>query len=220
MSAERGVSIHHADQQSGRPDRRRGDCRRYIFGDWGGRLVGALICIGLVSSISAMTWIGPRVTVAMGEDIHCCALFARKSSNNVPQTAILFQLAVVTYCSWLKRFEAVFEFIQFSLTFCSFYRSRADQAPPDPSGASAPLSCMGLPRYAVLLFGGDAVHDVLPRDEQAGAVAGRLRDHDCRARDLLRVALGDRIRNRSTKHDCHASNGWICCTRRRASPAW
>jgi APA family basic amino acid/polyamine antiporter len=94
---------------------------RYIFGDWGGRLVGALICLGLVSSISAMTWIGPRVTVAMGEDIHVLRAFARKSRNQVPQTAILFQLTVVTVLLLTQSFEAVLEFIQFSLTFCAFF---------------------------------------------------------------------------------------------------
>src|ERR1700731_4082682 len=42
---------------------------RHIFGELGGRIVGAMICIGLVSSISAMMWIGPRVMMTMGEDI-------------------------------------------------------------------------------------------------------------------------------------------------------
>src|SRR5438105_282806 len=35
---------------------------KHIFGDLGGRIVGALICLGLVSSINAMMWSGPRVT--------------------------------------------------------------------------------------------------------------------------------------------------------------
>jgi len=42
---------------------------KWIFGDAGGRIVGALICIGLISSVSAMMWIGPRITAAMGEDL-------------------------------------------------------------------------------------------------------------------------------------------------------
>ena len=46
---------------------------KHIFGERGGRLVGALICLGLVSSISAMTWIGPRVTMVMGEDFSAVA---------------------------------------------------------------------------------------------------------------------------------------------------
>ena len=95
---------------------------RYIFGEWGGRLVGALICLGLVSSISAMTWIGPRVTVAMGEDVRMLRMFARKSNKQASaSTAILLQLAIVTLLLLTQSFEAVLEFIQFSLTFCSFF---------------------------------------------------------------------------------------------------
>jgi basic amino acid/polyamine antiporter, APA family len=94
---------------------------KYIFGDWGGRLVGGLICIGLVSSISAMTFIGPRVIVTMGEDIHMLRVFARKSKNDVPATAILFQQAIASLLLLTGSFETVLEFIQFSLTFCSFF---------------------------------------------------------------------------------------------------
>src|SRR6516165_9295438 len=94
---------------------------RHIFGDWGGRLVGALICVGLVSSISAMTWIGPRVTVAVGEDMRLLRMFAHKSRNDVPTTAILFQLGIVNLLLLTQSFEAVLEFIQFSLIFCNFF---------------------------------------------------------------------------------------------------
>ena len=38
---------------------------RHIFGQEGGRVVGAIICLGLLSAISSMTWIGPRVTMSM-----------------------------------------------------------------------------------------------------------------------------------------------------------
>jgi APA family basic amino acid/polyamine antiporter len=75
----------------------------YIFGDIGGRIVGAMICIGLVSSISAMMWIGPRVAMTMGEDIPSLRVFARKSTRGT------------------RSFEAVLDFIQFALLFCSFF---------------------------------------------------------------------------------------------------
>jgi APA family basic amino acid/polyamine antiporter len=93
---------------------------RAIFGDSGAHAVGGLICLGLVSSISAMTWIGPRVTMTMGEDIPMLRQFARKSKNGVPTVAILFQLAVVNIMLLTRSFEAVLDFIQFSLTACSF----------------------------------------------------------------------------------------------------
>jgi APA family basic amino acid/polyamine antiporter len=94
---------------------------KHIFGPLGGRIVGALICLGLVSSISAMTWIGPRVTMTMGEDIPALRIFARKSRLGVPAVAIVFQLLVSNILLLTQSFEAVLDFIQFSLIFCSFF---------------------------------------------------------------------------------------------------
>jgi basic amino acid/polyamine antiporter, APA family len=93
----------------------------YIFGEFGGRIVGAMICIGLISSISAMMWIGPRVMMTMGEDIPALRVFARKSKQGAPAYAILFQLTVATLMLFTRSFEAVLDFIQFSLLFCSFF---------------------------------------------------------------------------------------------------
>jgi APA family basic amino acid/polyamine antiporter len=93
----------------------------YIFGDIGGRIVGAMICLGLVSSISAMMWIGPRVMMTMGEDIPALRVFARKSPQGAPAYAILFQLAVANLMLFTRSFEAVLDFIQFALLFCSFF---------------------------------------------------------------------------------------------------
>ena len=94
---------------------------RYIFGDVGGRIVAAMICIGLVSSISAMMWIGPRVMMTMGEDIPALKLFARRSNRGAPVYAILFQLAVANLLLFTRSFESVLDFIQFALLFCSFF---------------------------------------------------------------------------------------------------
>jgi basic amino acid/polyamine antiporter, APA family len=93
----------------------------YMFGDIGGRIVSAMICIGLISSISAMMWIGPRVMMTMGEDIPALRIFARKSGNGAPAYAILFQLAVAGLLLFTRSFEAVLDFIQFGLLFCSFF---------------------------------------------------------------------------------------------------
>jgi basic amino acid/polyamine antiporter, APA family len=94
---------------------------RHIFGPLGARFVGGLISLGLVSSISAMMWIGPRVTMTMGEDMPALRLFARKSKTGVPAIAIAFQLLVADLLLLTQSFEAVLDFIQFSLTFCSFF---------------------------------------------------------------------------------------------------
>jgi len=94
---------------------------KHVFGSLGGRIVGALICLGLISSISAMTWIGPRVTMTMGEDIPLLRVFSRRSKQGVPAVAIIFQLLVSNLLLLTQSFEAVLDFIQFSLTFCSFF---------------------------------------------------------------------------------------------------
>lgn len=92
----------------------------HIFGEGGGRLVGGLICLGLISTVSAMVWIGPRVTVAMGEDNPLLRVFSRRRANGVPMAAILFQAVVSSLLLFTQSFEAVLDFIQFSLIFCSF----------------------------------------------------------------------------------------------------
>src|SRR6202012_251168 len=93
----------------------------HIFGEIGGRVVGVMICIGLISSISAMMWIGARVMMTMGEDIPALRVFARKSNQGAPAYAILFQLAVASLMLFTRSFEAVLDFIQFALLFCSFF---------------------------------------------------------------------------------------------------
>lgn len=92
----------------------------HIFGAEGGRIVGGLICAGLISTISAMTWIGPRVTKVMGEDFPLLAIFARETKNGVPAAAILLQLVIVTLLIFTQSFEQVLNYIQFSLTLSSF----------------------------------------------------------------------------------------------------
>jgi APA family basic amino acid/polyamine antiporter len=93
---------------------------QHVFGETGGRIVGAMICVGLIPSISAMIWLGPRVTMTMGEDFPLLSVFARKTRSGVPAVAILFQLAVVSLLLLTQSFQSIVEFIQFSLTISSF----------------------------------------------------------------------------------------------------
>jgi len=68
-----------------------------------------------------MMWIGPRVMMTMGEDIPALRLFARRSTRGAPAYAILFQLTVASLMLFTRSFEAVLDFIQFALLFCSFF---------------------------------------------------------------------------------------------------
>lgn len=91
-----------------------------IFGPSGGQIVAGLICLGLVSSVSAMMWIGPRVTMVMGEDIPALRFFAKKTASGVPQRALVMQTIIAALMLVTQTFETVVQFIQFSLTLCSF----------------------------------------------------------------------------------------------------
>ena len=141
-------------------------------------MVGAVISLGLVSSISAMTWIGPRVTMTMGEDMPLLRLFSRKSKRDAPAFAIIFQLVVSNLLLLTQSFEAVLDFIQFSLTFCSFFTvlgAHQNAHYPPASGAAVPR--LGLPCDTDYFPRRDAVHDVLSCGQPAAAIACRLR-HD------------------------------------------
>ncbi|MDA7947876.1 MAG: amino acid permease [Hyphomicrobiaceae bacterium] len=93
---------------------------KHIFGETGGDIVGALICFGLIATISAMTWIGPRVTKVMGEDLPLLGIFARQTRNGVPAAAIALQTLIVTVLILTQSFEKVVNYIQFAITLSSF----------------------------------------------------------------------------------------------------
>ena len=92
---------------------------KHIFGTDGGRAVGAVICLGLIASISSMTWIGPRVTMSMGEDHWLLRLLGRKNSQGIPTYAIVLQLLIVNLLLLTRSFELVVVYIQFTLLLCS-----------------------------------------------------------------------------------------------------
>jgi APA family basic amino acid/polyamine antiporter len=92
---------------------------KHIFGENGGRIVGAIICLGLISAISSMTWIGPRVTMSMGEDHWLLRFLGRKNSEGVPANAVIVQLLIVNLLLLTRSFELVVVYIQFALLLCS-----------------------------------------------------------------------------------------------------
>jgi APA family basic amino acid/polyamine antiporter len=66
-----------------------------------------------------MTWIGPRVTMSMGEDHWLLRLLGRKNEQGVPTNAVVLQLLVVNLLLLTGSFDLVVIYIQFSLLLCS-----------------------------------------------------------------------------------------------------
>ncbi len=94
---------------------------KHIFGTNGGRVTGAVICLGLASAISSMTWVGPRVSMSMGEDHWLLRLLGRKNLHGIPTNAIVLQLLIVNILLLTRSFESVVQYTQFSLLLCSLF---------------------------------------------------------------------------------------------------
>lgn len=90
-----------------------------IFGEGGARLMAALIAFGLISSISAMVWAGPRVTQAIGEDFPVFRVLSKQNRQGVPHISIWLQLAVVIALVLTSTFETVLTYLGFMLALSS-----------------------------------------------------------------------------------------------------
>src|SRR5438034_1490698 len=94
---------------------------KHIFGASGGRAAGAVICLGLVSAISSMTWIGSRVSMSMGEDHWLLRMLGRQNPHGIPTNSIVLQLLIVNLLLLTRSFESVVQYTQFSLLLCSLF---------------------------------------------------------------------------------------------------
>lgn len=87
----------------------------YIFGESGGKIMSLVITLLLVSTLSAMIWIGPRVTMVMGEDYHILRFLAKKNKFGVPVLAIWLQTGITTFLIISSTFEQVLVYAGFVL---------------------------------------------------------------------------------------------------------
>jgi len=91
-----------------------------IFGSIGGKVASAVISLGLIATVSAMIWIGSRVTKAMADDFKNLRFFGRVNRFGVPHVALILQLTIITGLIVSSTFETILLYVQFSLLFCSF----------------------------------------------------------------------------------------------------
>jgi len=89
---------------------------RVIFGDVGGQVMSIFIALILVSSVSAMVYLGPRVTQAMGEDTRALRWLATTNDRGVPVNSVLFQLGLALLFIYTSTFEQVLIYAGFTLT--------------------------------------------------------------------------------------------------------
>lgn len=102
----------------------------HMFGPRGGRWISFFIALFLISSISAMIWVGSRVVRAIAEDSHLWRFLARDNERGVPVRAIWFQATISIALILSGSFEAVLIYSGFvlqlftTITVASIFRRR------------------------------------------------------------------------------------------------
>ena len=82
----------------------------YAFGDRIGALMGIMLALLLISTISAMILAGPRVLHRIGEDYPLFQVLAKTSGDGIPVNAILLQSATALLFLWTASFEQILIF--------------------------------------------------------------------------------------------------------------
>jgi APA family basic amino acid/polyamine antiporter len=90
-----------------------------ILGHQAGVVIGLIISFLLISSVSSMIIVGPRVYHAIGEDYRLLKWLSRKR-NDVPYIAIFFQCLISIIFIITSTFEQVIIFVGFTLNLFTF----------------------------------------------------------------------------------------------------
>ncbi|MCB2378932.1 amino acid permease [Hymenobacter sp. BT635] len=91
-----------------------------IFGPAVGRLMGAVVAVLLVSTVSSMIFAGPRIIQVMGEDLPALRSLAVVSKNGIPVRALLLQTILTLVFILTSTFEQVLLYAGFILSLFTF----------------------------------------------------------------------------------------------------
>ena len=88
---------------------------RFVFGTSGAAIMGIVLALLLVSTVSAMTLAGPRVLQVIGQDHRTFAWLAHTNRHGVPYLAVFFQSALASAFVLTGTFESILVFAGFTL---------------------------------------------------------------------------------------------------------
>jgi len=125
-----------------------------MFGEAVGQMVSVLIGVLLLTGISAMIWVGPRVVRAMGNSHRLWRTFGALSANGLPLRATWLQGGISLFLVFTSSFERVLLYSGFVLQLFTFLavvgllwlRLRS----PKDAGYTSPL--YPLPQFVFLAF--------------------------------------------------------------------
>ncbi len=88
-----------------------------IFGDIGGQIISILIAVMLISSISAMVWVGPRVTKVIADDYRLWHFLRTTNKKGIPLIAIILQAVIAVIMVFTGSFDQILTYSGFMLQF-------------------------------------------------------------------------------------------------------
>jgi len=90
-----------------------------LFGREIGQVFSALFSVALLSTLSAMTIAGSRVSEAMGEDYPALRLLAKKNRYGMPHWAVIIQAGWSIFLVTVSTFVEIIQYISISLSIFS-----------------------------------------------------------------------------------------------------
>jgi APA family basic amino acid/polyamine antiporter len=93
----------------------------HAFGAAGGDIMGVLLALLLVSTVSAMVLAGPRVLHRIGEDFAVFRLLAGVNRDGIPVRAILLQAGIALLFLWTASFDRILVFSGATMALNTFF---------------------------------------------------------------------------------------------------
>ena len=87
-----------------------------LFGDRGGRVLSAIIALGLVSTVGAMLVTGPRIYEAVGRDVPRLAFLAHRPEGGGPVWGVVIQAVLAIAMMLVAQFDVLLSYIGFTLS--------------------------------------------------------------------------------------------------------
>ncbi|MES2921903.1 MAG: amino acid permease [Verrucomicrobiota bacterium] len=91
-----------------------------LFGAGAARWFSGLLSLGLVATVSALVWAGPRVLEVMGRDFHLLRVLAARNRHGLPVQATLILSGLALVFVMTGDFGQLLTYTQFALTLCAF----------------------------------------------------------------------------------------------------
>jgi APA family basic amino acid/polyamine antiporter len=94
---------------------------QHVFGAAGAALMGVILALLLVSTVSAMVLAGPRVLQVMGQDFTAFRILARTNRHGIPWVAVVLQSSLALVFILTASFESILVFAGFTLGLNTFF---------------------------------------------------------------------------------------------------